>query len=255
MADKLRWIVVGCTLLACSGRTSLHWSPLAGGKASEPSEPEPEQPVQTPGSTEMPAAAGGGVGSPAAGGSSGGAAVAGTGGALESGGGSSAGTAGSATDPSSQAGAGGSEEMPPEFPAHGVCGTASEYNTRYCSGLHSLSIELKAIEDEEDDGSVSPGESARLVFTLTNDSREPFPVSACVGVVAAAPGLTVLESYSPTPHLYGLLAGQSAQVKMRVRIESSVAPGTRIPIQAWLDVQGARCPTNPDVEFELRVGP
>jgi len=255
MAGKLRWLVIGCALLACSGPTSLHWSPPPGGKASEPSEPEPEQPVETAGRAGTPAVTGGGAGLPAVGGSSGGAPVAGTGGTLENGGVSGAGTAGSTTDPSSQAGAGGNDEMPPEFPAHDACGTTSEYSKRYCSDLDSLSIELKAIEDEGGDGSVSPGESARLVFTLTNDSREMFPVSPCVGVVAAAPGLTVLESYNPAPHLYGLMAGQSAQVKTRIRIESSVEPGTRIPIQAWLDVQGARCPTTPDVEFELRVGP
>lgn len=146
--------------------------------------------------------------------------------------------------------------MAPEFPPHALCGsTASEYSKRYCTGLGSLSIELKAIEDDGGDGSVSPGEQARLVFTLTNDSPDTYPSSPCVGVVAAAPGLTVLASYNPMPHLYGLLAGQSAQVKTPIRIEPSVAPGTRVPIQAWLDVQGARCPNNPDVELELRVAP
>jgi hypothetical protein len=94
------------------------------------------------------------------------------------------------------------------------------------------------------------------VFSLQNGSSQNFIAQPCVGMLAAIPGLTVLESYNPIAKLYGVSAGLPApKVKMRFRVEPEVAPGTRIPLLAWLDVGGALCPNGDERRFELRVAP
>jgi len=131
----------------------------------------------------------------------------------------------------------------------------NEYSQRYCPDLERLSINLEAIEDEGGDGGVSPGEEARAVFSLRNVSSQSFVASPCIGMLPAIPGVTVLERYNPSAHLYGVNAGSAATVKLRFRVEKDVAPGTRIPLMAWLDVQGAWCPNGDDLRFELQVAP
>jgi hypothetical protein len=118
-----------------------------------------------------------------------------------------------------------------------------------------LSVSLEAIEDAGGDGTVSPGEEARAVFSLSNSSSQNFVSSPCIGMLAGIPGLTVLETYNPSLHLYGVNQGSTATVKLSFRAEQAVAPGTRIPVRGWLDVQGALCPNGDELRFGLLVAP
>lgn len=244
----------GCALLACGGRAS------NTGRAVEDGEPLPNLPnPQVPAGQAGHPSVSGSAGGPSA---QGGAATA-SGGAVANVAGSPDGAAASGGaveiggSENSQAGAGGdSAEPPPEFPPRGVCGPmVVEYAKRYCPDLDSLSVKLEAIEDRSGDGALSPGEEGRFVFTLVNTTSVAVVSGPCVGVASAIPGFTVLESYNPTPGLYGVLANSSARLKVRFRVESSVAPGTRIPLQAWLDIHSAWCPNGADVSFELPVVP
>jgi len=249
---KLLWLLAASALAACSGRTSSGSGQAAGDGALAGSAPEPREPTGAAGragqSSVAPGAAGTAVGSSGSGGM-----TVDTGEAPQSGE-AADGAAGGERGTSSEAGSGGEPAV--EFPARGVCGPAvNEYSKRYCPELEVLSIHLEAIEDEGGDGAVSAGEEAYAVFSLRNDSSQVYANGPCVGLLAAIPGFTVLESYNPSPHLYGVNPGSAPQVKTHFRVEPGVAPGTRIPLLAWLDVQGALCPNGDDLRFELRVAP
>jgi len=255
---KALWVVLGCTLAGCSGRTSpLGYDPKGGSQGAAEAEPE----LATGGSGQaaprsVPSdgaarSAGGANAATASGGSS--ASVGGAG----SGGNSNDDTSGSGGEVNSQAdGGGGGDEPTIEFPARGVCGPmVVEYTKMYCPELDSASIQLISIEDRGGDGSISPGEDGFFVFSITNSDSVQILSGPCVGVGAGMPGLTVLESYNPTPSLYGVLPNTSAKVKTHFRVEPSVVPGTRIPLQAWLDIHSALCPNGGDASFELEVAP
>jgi hypothetical protein len=157
---------------------------------------------------------------------------------------------------SSQGGVADGGEVPVEFPDRAVCGPdVNEYSKRYCPDLSILSLSFEAIEDAGGDGTISAGEEARLVFSLHNPGTESSVPGPCVGVLAAIPGLTVLEPYNPTMQLFGVAPGRSGTMKIRVRVEPGVAPGTSIPLLAWLDVHSALCPNGDELRFELRVAP
>jgi hypothetical protein len=248
MAVRMLWLVLGGALGACSGHTSTAGQTAEGGTKAM-SEPEPP----TPGAPE----AGQSSGVTVAGSGAGGATI-GSGGD-EAAAGSPSG--GSDAGASSQGGAGDSiggigGETAVEFPPRVVCGPSfNEYSRRYCPSLSMLSISLEALEDAGGDGSFSPGEEGRLAFSVHNVGPDPFVAGTCVGVLGATPGLTVLESYNPSPQLFGVSAGKDAKMKMRFRVEPDVAPGSQIPLLAWLDVQAALCPNGDELRFELLVAP
>ncbi|HYP97684.1 MAG TPA: hypothetical protein VER96_03350 [Polyangiaceae bacterium] len=254
------WVVFGCMLVACGGRaSSLGDDPKGGSQGAAEREPEPQPSAGGSGQAaprSVPSdgaarSAGGANAVPASGGSS--ASVGGAG----NGGNSNDDTSGSGGEMISQAdGGGGGDEPTIEFPARGVCGPmVVEYTKMYCPELDSASIQLISIEDRGSDGSISPGEDGFFVFSITNSDSVQILSGPCVGVGAGIPGLTVLESYNPTPSLYGVLPNSSAKVKTHFRVEPSVAPGTRIPLQAWLDIHSALCPNGGDASFELEVAP
>jgi len=254
---KVAWIMLGCALGACGGRASSSSAQTVGGGATmAESMPEPRDPREGSGRANEPSEASGGAAGPTAAGSGAGGLVVGIGGASESGGAAGDYAAGIDGGTSSQAGVGGSGEPTGEFPPRAVCGpTLNDFNQIYCPDLEALSISLAAIEDAGGDGAVSPGEEARAVFSLANGSSQNFVQSPCVGMLAAIPGFTVLESYNPSAHLYGVNKGSVAMVKLRFRVEQWVAPGTRIPVLAWLDVQHTLCPNGDELRFELVVAP
>ena len=247
MAVRMSWLVLGGALGACSGHTSSTSGQMAEGGTKAMSEPEPPTPVGAPEAGQSSNAGGASSGA-------GGASVA-SGGEDAAAGSFSGGSEGGA---GSQGGASVAEGGEPaiEFPPRGVCGPAlNEYSKRYCPSLSMLSIRFDALEDAGGDGSVSPGEEGRLVFTVHNVGPDAFVAGTCVGVLGATPGLTVLESYNPSPHFFGVAAGQDAKMKMRFRVEPEVAPGSHIPLLAWLDVQAALCPNGDELRFELVVAP
>lgn len=251
MAGQVLWVVLSGALLACSGRTSLSSEQAAGGRAAAPSAPEAREPLGASERAGQPSEAPGGAAGSSVGGMPGA-----TREASESAGAAGDGGTGSEGGTSSQPGVGGSGEVTVEFPPRAVCGVeVSEYTKRYCPDLATLSLNLEAIEDEGGDGGVSPGEEARAIFSLQNDSSQLFNGGPCLGLLAATPGLTVLESFNPSLQLYGVNAGSRAKMKLRFRVEQGVAPGTRIPLLAWLDVHGALCPNGDELRFELRVAP
>jgi hypothetical protein len=245
MAVRMSWLVLGCSLAACSGHSSTTSDEVAEGGAKAVSETVPREPVaeSAAGESSGPTAAGSGAGgaSTASGGED---AAAGTTAVSSDGGESSPG------------GVADGGEAPVEFPSRAVCGPdLNEYSKRYCAALSTLSLSFDAIEDAGGDGTVSPGEEARLVFSLHNSGAEAFVAGPCVGVLGALPGLTVLEPYNPIMQLYGVAEGRSGTMKLRVRVEPDATPGTRIPLLAWLDVHGALCPDGDELRFELRVAP
>ena len=243
MVVRMSWLMLGCALGACSGHTSSS-GPTAEGGANAIAEPKAGGGASEAGQSSGPVVAGAGAG---------GASI-GTGGEDASVGGSEA--PGSEGGASSQGGVSSGGESAMEFPPRGVCGPAfNEYSRRYCPDLSRLSVSLEAIEDAGGDGTVSPGEEGRLVFSLHNPGPEAFVTGPCVGVLGASPGLTVLESYNPSPQLFGVAVGQDATMKMRFRVEPGVIAGTRIPLLAWLDVHGALCPNGDDLRFEILVAP
>ena len=117
----------------------------------------------------------------------------------------------------------------------------------------TFSLSNGAVVDEDEDGAWSPGESAEVQVTLTNDGSEGF--YHYPGVLLAVDNDDV-SLVTDDWYLYGLDAGDSHTATFEVLAAGTLDLDTEITFTATVDVlncEGEECPDPAELSFQAVI--
>lgn len=108
-----------------------------------------------------------------------------------------------------------------------------------------------AVADAGGDGSWSPGEQATAKVTVTNEGSDIFAAYPGITMTTDNPGVT---SAMPSQNdLFGLAAGDSAEMSVEFVAAATVPPGTTVHITATVNSLNQTCSGAQSITFETTI--
>jgi hypothetical protein len=120
-----------------------------------------------------------------------------------------------------------------------------------CAQKAALTLSAPTIDDVGGDGTWSPGESATVSVTMTNDSATDDFDYPSVTFTSNHPGVTTVM---PQGSLFGIVAGMSSKLQAGFTAEASIPTGTVVTLTATISTIGMlTCPTWNSLSFDVTL--